>query len=170
MLRKITANRMLCAFDRIGIEPLSAYTAKTLAIAKPFVVPRDEELDRPFALAEHLVDQLLVKFQLTHHAAMRHVAAMSERIDVAALVVFECLAQILYREPAVRTDAVVVHLQMRVAQDAEYEIRFLRRLPALRRGKDGQPVQRQKTQRGHPASQHLSPVKLHAASLMHAHK
>ena len=45
MLRKITANRMLCAFDRIRVKPSAAYAAKTLAVTKPFVVPHDEELD-----------------------------------------------------------------------------------------------------------------------------
>ena len=92
---EIAADRVLCAFGSIRIKSPSAYASKTLAIAKPFMVPRDKEFDGAPSLAKHLVYQLLVEFKLAHHSTMRHVTAVDKRVDVASLEIFKRLAQVL---------------------------------------------------------------------------
>ena len=150
--------------DRV-FTPDIALAVNALAmplVAHKFVITDDDDLFRCVLFAEHLVENLLVKFPLADASTVRGVAEMQERIDATHLEKPERIADVVERHRTVERLPVPLDHQMRVRQYSEYEIR----LPALRLpfggSREKSARQRQKPQRGQTTFRKLTPCQVHS--------
>ena len=108
-------------------------------------------------LRKELVPVICVVLHFLNLPAMGEVSAMDDGIDVSGLEVLKRGGKVFRRPVAPRTHTLDGSPEVRVAQDAEHEIRGLFRLPSLRRGKKDATGQRSESQRRQRLRQKVSP-------------
>ena len=112
------------------------------------VVAGHEELLHPVAvggqiLGEYLVPDARVEAHLLNLAAMREVSAMDDRVDILLSKVAKRGGEVLVGPVVPRTPAGTVYRpQVRVADDAEHDVRVLRGRPTRRRGEQASAAKR----------------------------
>ena len=98
-----------------------------------------------------------VKLHLLDLSKMRHVAEMDYGIDILFAKMLQRGNEPLVRPVSFRIISIGRCPQMRVAYDAEHEIRLVLRLPSWRGGKNPPTAERAKPQRrGNPAKEILA--------------
>ena len=158
--RQVGREDVLRPFRRVGIflgtEPVVSRTINIMiACHEKFLDPMPA---RRHSARKELVPVICVVLHFLNLPAMGEVAAMDYSIDVSGGEILHRGGKVFRRPVAPRTHTLDGSPEVRVAQDAEHEIRGLFRLPSLRRDKKDAAGQRGEPQRREHSLQKFSSV------------